>query len=118
MDRRSFVKSALLLATAAAGGPLEVASAAPATEAWRHGISQLGELKYPPKFTNFDYVNVGAPKGGEARLIALGTFDTLNIAAAGMKGVLAQGVDLLYDTLLLPSMDEASSYYGLLAEAV
>ncbi len=29
-----------------------------------HGISTFGELKYPPDFKHFDYVNPDAPKGG------------------------------------------------------
>ena len=37
---------------------------------------------------------------------------------AGVKGALAVGVDLIYDTLLVPALDEVSSEYGLLAEAV
>jgi microcin C transport system substrate-binding protein len=118
MDRRSLLKSAVLLAGARAGFPLELARAASEGGQWRHGLSRLGDLRYPPNFPRFDYVNAGAPKSGEARIIALGTFDTFNMAAAGMKGVLAQGIDLVYDTLLTPSLDEPASYYGLLAEAV
>src|SRR5262249_4464857 len=30
----------------------------------RHGISAFGDLKYPPDFQHFDYVNPNAPKGG------------------------------------------------------
>jgi microcin C transport system substrate-binding protein len=30
----------------------------------RHGISAFGDLKYPPDFKHFDYVNPNAPKGG------------------------------------------------------
>jgi ABC-type oligopeptide transport system, periplasmic component len=30
----------------------------------RHGISAFGDLKYPPDFRNFDYVDPNAPKGG------------------------------------------------------
>jgi len=29
-----------------------------------HGISVFGDLKYPPDFHHFDYVNLAAPKGG------------------------------------------------------
>jgi microcin C transport system substrate-binding protein len=45
---------------------------------WRHGLSLFGELKYPADFKHFDYVNPTAPKGGRARLYAIGTFDSLN----------------------------------------
>ena len=37
---------------------------------------------------------------------------------AGVKGTLAAGIDLVYDTLLVPALDEVSSYYGLVAEAL
>jgi microcin C transport system substrate-binding protein len=36
---------------------------------------------------------------------------------SGLKGRLAAGFDLLHETLLAPSMDEVSTYYGLLADA-
>ena len=29
-----------------------------------HGLSAFGDLKYPPAFKHFDYVNADAPKGG------------------------------------------------------
>src|SRR5207253_347204 len=29
-----------------------------------HGMSVFGDLKYPPDFHHFDYVNLAAPKGG------------------------------------------------------
>ena len=29
-----------------------------------HGLSAFGDLKYPPDFAHFDYVNPDAPKGG------------------------------------------------------
>jgi microcin C transport system substrate-binding protein len=85
--------------------------------AWRHGLSLFGDLKYPRGFAHFDYVNATAPKGGLVRQSAFGTYDNLNMVVAGVKGNLAAGIDLLYDTLLIPSMDEVSSEYGLLAAA-
>ena len=30
----------------------------------RHGMSAFGDLKYPPDFKHFDYVDPNAPKGG------------------------------------------------------
>ena len=87
-------------------------------KAWRHGLSLFGDLKYPPGFKQFDYVNASAPKGGAVRQIAIGTFDNFNIVVAGVKGALATGDRLIYDTLLAPALDEVSTEYGLLAEAV
>ena len=37
---------------------------------------------------------------------------------AGVKGSLAGGIDLIYDTLMVAALDEVSTEYGLLAEAV
>ena len=85
---------------------------------WRHGLSLFGDLKYQSGFKQFDYVNAAAPKGGSVREIALGTFDNFNRAVAGIKGALAIGIDFIYDTLSVPALDEVSSEYGLLAEAV
>jgi microcin C transport system substrate-binding protein len=89
----------------------------PARE-WKHGLSLFGDLKYPPDFKHFDYVNANAPKGGIVRLMAFGTFDNFNTVVAGVKGTLAAGIDQIYDTLMAPAMDEISTEYGLLAEAV
>jgi len=85
---------------------------------WRHGLSLYGELKYPPGFKQFEYVNAAAPKGGAARQISIGTFDNFNTAIAGVKGSLAAGIDLIYETLSVSALDEVSSEYGLVAEAV
>ena len=86
---------------------------------WRHGLSLFGDLKYPAGFKQFDYVNARAPKGGTARMIAFGTFDNFNVVPGAVKGSLVAGInDLLYDTLMAPALDEVSTEYGLLAEAV
>lgn len=120
MNRRSLLKSALL-ALAARPFPLsawasnETHAASPV---WRHGISHFGDLKYAPGFKRFDYVNANAPKTGTARVIFLGTFDNFNMVVGGVKGALFLGINLIHDTLLVPSLDEVSSEYGLLAEAV
>ena len=120
MDRRSLLKSAVVtLAAQRLGLPLiGDAQAQGAAPAWRHGVCKFGELKYPSGFKQFDYVNATAPKGGAASAIMLGTFDNFNSAVAGVKGTLAFGIELIYDTLLVASLDEVASVYGLLAEAV
>lgn len=81
-----------------------------------HAISLLDSIKYAPGFSRFDYVNPDAPKGGTARLATLSAFDTLNPFT--LNGVSAAGLGLTYDTLMTPSLDEASTSYGLLAETV
>lgn len=84
---------------------------------WKHGVCLLGDLKYPPSFRQFDYVNANAKRGGLVRRAALGTFDSFNMVVAGVKGDLAEGIELIYDPLMAPSLDEAASVYGLVAEA-
>ncbi|MBY0430212.1 MAG: ABC transporter substrate-binding protein, partial [Rhodospirillales bacterium] len=62
-----------------------------------HAIAMHGQPKYGPDFKNFDYVNPDAPKGGEVRLHAIGTFDSLNPYI--IKGVPAAGSTLPYESL-------------------
>ncbi|MQW89238.1 extracellular solute-binding protein [Sinorhizobium saheli] len=83
---------------------------------WRNGVSMFGAPKYEEGFSRFDYVNPEAPKGGELRLTAMGTFDTLNPLLA--KGELAAGTPFVFETLLTRALDELGTDYGLLAEAV
>jgi microcin C transport system substrate-binding protein len=119
MNRRSLLASPLF-AVAARRFPLPywTTRAQAQQKNWRHGLSLFGDLKYPSDFKQFDYVNANAPKGGMVRQSALGTFDNFNVMVAGVKGSLAAGIDLIYDRLSVPALDEVSSAYGLLAEAV
>ncbi|MGE0210826.1 MAG: extracellular solute-binding protein [Parvibaculaceae bacterium] len=83
----------------------------------RHGLSVFGDLKYPPDFKHFDYVNPDAPKGGRIATMgvgATGTFDTFN--AYILRGDSAQGVDALFDSLMARAEDEPDAVYGLVAE--
>ena len=80
--------------------------------------SLLGEPKYPAGFRHFDYVNPDAPKGGLVRLGVQDTFDNFNLFVAGVKGAAETGLPLIYDTLMETALDEVSTEYGLLAEAV
>ena len=90
---------------------------APDGPVWRHALSLFGDVKYPADFKRFDYVNPDAPKGGVARLFELGTFDNFNIVVQGVKGSIAGGATLIYQTLTTRSQDEPATAYGLLAEA-
>lgn len=81
-----------------------------------HGVALHGQLKYGPEFSHFDYVNPNAPKGGEARFAAIGSFDTLN--PFNIKGQAAAGIGQLFESLLTSSADEPFSEYGLIAESV
>jgi len=89
--------------------------------AWAaHGYALWGDLKYPPDFSHFAYVNPNAPKGGELRLVSnvrSSTFDKYNPFT--IKGSApAYLSEMLFDALLTGSMDENGAGYGLLAEDV
>jgi microcin C transport system substrate-binding protein len=103
------IGSAALLVIAAAGISSDSALANPK----RHALSLLGEPKFGPDFKHFDWVNPNAPKGGVVRGWAQGTFDSLNQFT--VKGSVATGISLIYDTLLFNSPDEPSTEYGLIA---
>ena len=79
-----------------------------------------GDLKYPPGFAQFDYVNPAAPKGGELRLVSnlrVSTFDKYNPFT--IKGnAPAYLSEMMFESLLIGSLDETASGYGLLAEDV
>jgi microcin C transport system substrate-binding protein len=83
---------------------------------WRHAMSLFGDIKYPADFKRFDYVNPDAPKGGTVRQILIGTFDNMNLTVAGVKGAIAAPVQLIYESLTTPSLDEVSTEDGALAE--
>ena len=120
-SRRSIIRSGLVAAAAPAldriGLPLAAPAIAQSLE-WRHAFSVFNEIKYPPGFKHFDYVNPNPPRAGVVRLPAYGTFDNFNIAVAGLKGSVARGLGVLFDTLLVESLDEVSTSYGQLAEAL
>ncbi|QIB33737.1 extracellular solute-binding protein [Ancylobacter pratisalsi] len=107
---------AVLPARAQDAAPPAAAASQPAAPQWRHGLSLLGEPKYPEGFAHFDYVNPDAPKRGLLRLSVDGTFDSLNDIIT--RGTPAAGMQLIYDTLMAPASDEVATEYGLLAEAV
>jgi microcin C transport system substrate-binding protein len=101
---------------AAAFLAISLGAAAAAAEP-RHGLSVFGDLKYPPDFTHFDYVNPDAPKGGKMALIGpspVETFDSFN--GYILKGDAVQGYDLMFDSLMAAAADEPDSLYGLAAE--
>jgi len=115
------IRSGLAATVTPALDRLGLPIAAPAiaqTVPWRHAFSVFDEIKYPPGFKQFDYVNPNPPRGGMVRLPAYGTFDNFNLTVAGLKGNLARGVAVIYDSLLTESLDEVNASYGQLAEAL
>ena len=110
---RGFAAALVVLAGVTQAAPLAIAAPS-------HAIAMHGTPKYPAGFSQFDYVNPDAPKGGDFRLHAIGTFDTLNPyvikgkAAAGLH----HGFGYFFETLTRRSRDEPFSLYGLLAESI
>jgi microcin C transport system substrate-binding protein len=81
-----------------------------------HALS-LGDIpKYGPDFKGFSYANLNAPKGGEIRWHALGTFDNFNPFT--MKGRPSAAFYLTDDSLAVRSLDEPYTVYGLIAESM
>ena len=82
------------------------------------GYAVWGNFKYAPGFDHFDYVNPQAPKGGELLLVAgsrISGFDKYNPFT--IKGTAPSFLtELLFESLLIGSMDEVGVGYGLLAE--
>jgi microcin C transport system substrate-binding protein len=98
---------------------LALGLAVPATaQGARHGLSAFGPLEYPADFAHFKWVNPDAPKGGRLSMIgpaARTTFDSFN--GFILKGDPAQGLDLLFDTLMTRALDEPDAVYGLVAHS-
>ncbi|HEX3342799.1 MAG TPA: extracellular solute-binding protein [Pseudolabrys sp.] len=120
-DRR---RALSLFASAAAAGASGGIFTASAEDADRHGMSGFGDLKYPPDFPHFSYVNPNAPKGGVFSQIgpnrqfnqSFQTFNSLNSYI--LKGDAAQGMELTFASLMLRSGDEPDAMYGLAASSV
>jgi microcin C transport system substrate-binding protein len=99
---------------APAGGLLLAALAGLAHAAPQHALTLYDEApKYPASFKHFDYVNPDAPKGGTFRQAGFGGFDSLNPFIS--KGVPADDIGMIYDTLMRQSLDEPFTEYGLVA---
>ena len=105
----------LVLLVTAVSTTVELRAAEPA----HHGLSAFNELKYPPDFTHFEWVNPNAPKGGRLALVgpvARTTFDSFN--GFILKGDPAQGLEFLFDSLMARALDEPDAMYSLVAHSV
>lgn len=98
----AFLTSAATASAAGTGGPA-------------HAFAMHGQPKFGPDFTHFDYANPDAPKGGSRVMDGTGTFDSLNPFI--VQGNPA-GVGLIYDSLMVQSVDEAFTLYCLLCETI
>lgn len=89
--------------------------------AWAdHAYALFGDIKYPPGFTHFEYVNPDAPKGGQITLVPplrITNFDKYNPFT--LKGNAPPDLgELVFETLLTGNLDEPTTSYGLLAEDI
>ncbi len=108
-----------IVALAALAVPASIVTARAQDGEWVQGSSLIGKPGYAPGFAHFNYVNPDAPKGGTARLSgASPTFDTLNPILP--RGVPADGLGLVYETLMMRALDEQdiAGQYPLIAEAM
>lgn len=83
---------------------------------FQHSLSLLAPPKYKDNFQSFDYANKDAPKGGKLKGFAIGGFDSLNPFL--LKGNPAEELNLIYDTLMIQSLDEPYSQYPLIADGL
>lgn len=117
-------RTALKLAGAAAALGALPRVALAISDGRHHGLTVIGDLKYPADFKHFGYVNPDAPKGGRIVTIAPSwsynqnpnTFNTLNNYV--LRGDGAMGMGLTYAALMTGSSDEPGSVYGFAASAV
>ncbi len=89
-----------------------------------HGLSAFGDLKYPADFKNFEYANLDAPTGGLFNFSppnwlynqSVLTFNTLNTYV--LRGDAPPRMEMCFDALMAPALDEPDAIYGLVAETV
>jgi microcin C transport system substrate-binding protein len=85
-----------------------------------HAYAQFGDIRYPAGFTHFSYVNPNAPKGGAIVLVPptrQSNFDKYNPFT--LKGSAPPSMlGMMFDTLLVGTMDEPTTAYGLLASDI
>ncbi|MEP2116627.1 MAG: extracellular solute-binding protein [Bauldia litoralis] len=89
-----------------------------------HGIAMIGEPALPADFTHLPYANPDAPKGGQITYGVVGTYDSLNSFIVQGGTTSSRGLrdpvfgNLVFESLLSRSSDEAFTLYGMLAESV
>ncbi|MFN0192694.1 MAG: extracellular solute-binding protein [Aestuariivirga sp.] len=110
-SRRSLLK---LAALAPAAKVVHVSVAAAEEMTFKHALTLFDDVKYPPDFKHFEYVNPQAPKGGKVRFGVVGSFDSLNPYTFKGESIGVAG----NETLLTSSLDEPSTEYGLVAKDV
>ena len=84
---------------------------------FKHGIAFFDDLKYPPDFTHFEYLNPDAPTGGKLTLAWSFSFDTLAPISLGETGA-PSGYHFRGEPLVVRSGDEFAAFYGRLADGI
>ncbi len=90
---------------------------------YKHAYAFLADPAYDADFKHFQYVNPNAPKGGRIRVPQMGNWDNFNPVSekgrlAAALGFWSRDENLLWDSLMVPSLDEPASLYGALAEGI
>jgi peptide/nickel transport system substrate-binding protein len=120
MIRRVF--NCLATFRAAIGLMVLLAALTPALAQPSHGIARHGPPGLPEGFTHLPYANPDAPKGGRLVIGQLGTFDSMNpyIARGAVPEVSpGSGINtLIVQPLMMRSLDEPFTLYGLVAESI
>ena len=87
-----------------------------------HGIARHGMPALPAGFPHLPYANPDAPKGGRLVVGSLGTFDSMNpyISRGAVPEVSpGSGINtLIVQPLMMRSLDEPFTLYGLVAESI
>lgn len=105
--------------TVLAGSALLAPLTAEADGEWHSSNSLIGTPKYKAGFKHFKWVNPNAPKGGTLRYSLTGSFDSLNHLAVQGDSIWSPIFGaFIYDSLMRDSLDESSTQYALIAEAV
>ena len=114
--KNAFMQTCLTLALGLAALTADATQTLQRPEGSQTSMVMHGTAKYTEGFKHYDYVNPQAPKGGDLRMSAMGTFDSLNPFIE--KGTSVAATGYLYDTLMAHSVDEPFTMYPLLAQYV
>lgn len=82
-----------------------------------HGIAMYGEPALPPDFEHLPYANPDAPTGGRIVISNVGSFDSVN-SYIRKGNVPWQLRWIMGDSLMVRSLDEPFTLYGMLAETI
>ena len=95
-------------------------AAGPSPPNWLHAYAAFGQPRYPADFTQFEYVNPDAPKGGTINLRnpdRRSSFDKFNPFTVRGNAPAGLGI-FMFESLAVLGSDELQTMYGLLAEAI